>query len=165
MASPVRGRPPRGQPVVLSEDARAFANRHRVARLATVNSQACPHIVPICYAVTADAFYFVVDDKPKRSRTGLTRLRNIAGNPQVAIIMDDYEDDWTQLAFLLVRGQAAQVTDPAEYTTILEALHHRYPQYRSMALAFQTHPMIRVTVQRQHLWRAEERGSTRHVGR
>lgn len=140
--------------MTLSDDARAFAGPHRVAHLATADAQGAPHVIPICYALVGDSFYFVVDEKPKRSRTGLKRLRNITANPQVALVIDDYDEDWTRLAFLLVEGHAGQVDDREEYATGLAALRARYPQYRSMPLAFATHPMIRITPRRRHMWRA-----------
>ncbi len=139
--------------MLLSADARAFAERHRVAHLATADAGGRPHVIPICYALL-EVFYFVVDEKPKRTRTGLQRLRNIAVNPWVALIIDDYDDDWERLAYLLVRGSAALVTEAAEYARALAALRRRYPQYRAMPLARETHPLVRITPARCHLWRA-----------
>ena len=139
---------------MLSTDERAFAERHRVAHLATADAKGAPHVIPICYALVGDTFYFVIDDKPKPTRTGLKRLRNIAANPLVALVIDDYDEDWTRLAFLLVDGRAVRVTDRQEYVHALAALRSRYPQYRAMALGFETHPMIRITPQRTHMWRA-----------
>jgi PPOX class probable F420-dependent enzyme len=138
----------------LGAEERTFAEGQRVGRLATADAAGMPHVVPICYAVVGDKFYFVVDEKPKRSRRGLKRLRNIAANAQVALVMDHYDENWSRLAFLLVQGQAALVTDPSEYAAGLEALRRRYPQYRSMALQFEQHPMVRITLRRHHLWRA-----------
>jgi len=139
---------------LLTHDERTFAERHRVAHLATAAADAAPHVVPICYALVADSFYFVVDEKPKRTRTDLKRLRNIAVNPQVALVIDDYDEDWTRLAYLLVQGRAACVEDRQEHTTVLAALRRRYSQYTVMQLAFDTHPMVRITPLRSHFWRA-----------
>jgi len=138
----------------LSDDERAFAERHRVAHLATADATGAPHVIPICYALVNEAFYFVIDEKPKRTRTGLKRLRNIAANPQVALVIDDYDDDWSRLAYLLVHGEASRVSDRNEYTRVLAALRERYLQYRAMPLTFDTHPMIAVAPHRTHLWRA-----------
>lgn len=140
--------------MLLSDADRDFAHRHRVAHLATADLAGAPHVIPICYALVAGHFYFVIDEKPKRTRTGLKRLRNISANPQVALVIDDYDDDWTQLAYLLVQGCAARVEAADEYTTVLDVLHRRYPPYRAMPLAIATHPMIRITPQRCHMWRA-----------
>jgi PPOX class probable F420-dependent enzyme len=139
---------------LLTNDERVFAERHRVAHLATADSAATPHVIPICYALVAGNFYFVVDEKPKRTRTGLKRLRNIAVNPQVALVIDDYDEDWARLAYLLVQGRAACVDDRQEHATALAALWLRYAQYTVMQLGFDTHPMVRITPLRSHFWRA-----------
>src|SRR5579862_6965178 len=142
---------------MLTPDERAFAERHRIAHLATADATGAPHVIPICYALVGDDFYFIVDEKPKRTRTGLKRLRNIAANPQVAVVIDDYDEDWTRLAYILVHGQAAIVADRDEYAGALAALRARYPQYRAMPLAGATHPLVRITTARAHLWRAAVR--------
>jgi PPOX class probable F420-dependent enzyme len=142
----------------LTDHERDFANRHRVAHLATADATGAPHVIPVCYALVNDHFYFVVDDKPKRTRIGLKRLRNIAENPLVALVIDYYDEDWSRLAYLLVQGRAALVDDSDEYATAIRTLRHRYPQYRSMALTLNTHPMVRITPQRRHLWCAANSG-------
>lgn len=144
--------------MTLSDDERAFAERHRVAHLATADATGAPHVIPICYAVVGNAFYFVVDEKPKRTRTGLKRLRNIAANPQVALVIDDYDEDWSRLAYLLVRGRAVVVTERTEYDTVLAVLRKRYSQYRAMPLRFETHPLVRIVAEQRHLWRAAKGG-------
>jgi PPOX class probable F420-dependent enzyme len=147
--------------MLFSAAERAFIDSHRVAHLATADAAGAPHVIPVCYVCLGDALYFVVDDKPKRTRTGLKRLRNIEHNPRVAVVIDDYDDDWTRLAFLLVQGQAALVTARDEYMNALTALRARYPQYGVMALAFETHPMVRITPIRRHMWRANSGGTRR----
>lgn len=139
----------------LDADARAFLDRHEVGHLATVDADGAPHVVPLCYARLDDWLYFVSDDKPKRhGPRRLRRLANLAGQPRAALIVDDYDADWSRLAYLLLHLDAAPVDDPAEYAAALAALRARYPQYRTMALAPDTHPMVRLTPRRVHRWRA-----------
>jgi len=138
----------------LSDADRKFAESHRVARLATADANGEPHVVPVCYACHGGNFYFVIDEKPKSSRTGLKRLRNLRENPQVALIIDHYSDDWSALAYLLVRGTATLVENEVEYTTVLAELRRRYPPYIAMELCFASHPMVRITPQRRHAWAA-----------
>ncbi len=140
--------------MTLTDDERAFASRHRVAHLATADAAGIPHVVPICFALVGDVFYFIIDDKPKRRRTGLKRLRNIAENPKVAVVIDAYDEDWSRLAYLLVHGHATRVEDAQEYAMVVNALRQRYPQYRSMRLAMATHALIRIRPERRHMWRA-----------
>jgi PPOX class probable F420-dependent enzyme len=137
----------------ISEAVRRFILAHNVARLATCGQDGQPHVIPFCYAFDGTHLYFVVDEKPKR-QTGqpLKRIRNLLENPKVALVIDDYLDDWTRLAYVLVSGTAALVEDETEYATALALLRARYPQYRSMALAFARNAMVRITPTRVHGW-------------
>lgn len=133
---------------------REFLERQRVARLATVGADGSPHVVPIVYAVVDDGLCFVVDEKPKRTRQGLRRLRNIDADPRVAVVVDHYADDWSELAYVLLHGRARRVEDPDEYAALLAALRRRYPPYRGMPLDLRTHPMVRIDIERTHAWAA-----------
>jgi PPOX class probable F420-dependent enzyme len=142
----------------LSDAARAFLDAHAVAHLATAGADGAPHVVPLCYARIGDRLYFVADDKPKRrGPRALQRLANIAANPRVALVVDDYDADWSRLAYLLVHLDAAIVDDSAEYDTALAALRRRYPQYEAMPLRRDTHPIVRMSPRRWHLWRSADR--------
>lgn len=125
-----------------------------VARLATADAEGRPHVVPICFVVCDDRLYFVVDDKPKTRPRSLRRLRNIAANAEVAVLVDHYEEDWTRLWFVRYEGRAAPVADAEEYRRVLAALRAKYPQYRAMDLEMASHPMIAVATRRSGLWRA-----------
>jgi PPOX class probable F420-dependent enzyme len=139
----------------LGADARAFLARHRVAHLATADPAGAPHVVPLCYALDGETLYFVVDAKPKRrSGVALKRMRNLLANPAVAFVVDDYDEDWSALAYVLVRGRAAVVTDAAEAGRALASLRAKYPQYRAMALDGPEHPLVRITPEHVHVWRA-----------
>jgi len=122
----------------------------RVARLATVARDGRPHIVPITFAPTEDALYFAVDQKPKRS-SDLQRLRNIEANPAVSVLIDHYEDDWTQLWWVRVDGRARIVRDGAELETAITLLSRRYPQYRS---ARPVGPAVVIEIERMTGWSA-----------
>lgn len=140
--------------MILTQEERTFAERHRVAHLATAAADGMPHVIPVCYVLMREHFYFVVDDKPKRTRRQLKRLRNIAENPQVALVIDAYDEDWSRLAYLLVQGHAALVVDAGEFATVLDALRRRYRQYGEMDLRFDRHPMVRIQPQSRHFWSA-----------
>jgi len=132
---------------------RRFILAARVARLATADAAGAPHVVPVCYAFDGERFYFVVDDKPKApAARPLKRLRNIRDNPRVALVIDRYSEDWTALAWVLVSGTASLVAAQREYAQALALLHERYAQYRSMPLAFERNPMVRITPGRIRAW-------------
>jgi PPOX class probable F420-dependent enzyme len=97
-----------------------------VARLATVGANQRPHLVPVTFAVHGDLVYTAVDHKPKRT-TNLKRLRNIADNPNVALLADHYADDWNNLWWVRVDG-IARIIDSEQDAARL--LRQRYPQYQ-----------------------------------
>src|SRR5262249_25741808 len=106
----------------------------RVGHLSTAGADGAPHVIPVCYAVDAQAIYFVADEKPKRRPArALRRLANLRENPRAALVVDDYDDDWTRLAYLLVRGPTAFVHEPRAHAAALRLLRARYPQYHPIA--------------------------------
>jgi PPOX class probable F420-dependent enzyme len=85
--------------------------------------------VPVCFALAGDTIYFAVDAKPKQTRA-LQRLRNIASNPVVSLLVDHYEEDWAALWWVRVDGRARTVDDVPESERAIEHLMTRYAQYR-----------------------------------
>jgi PPOX class probable F420-dependent enzyme len=120
---------------MLTEPQRRFLDRGRVAHLATADGAGVPHLVPICYAVIGASLYISVDQKPKRTDIPLKRLRNLQANPHAAVTVDRWDEDWTRLAWVMLRGQADVLPDGAEHDDAQAALRARYPQYRTMDLA------------------------------
>jgi PPOX class probable F420-dependent enzyme len=118
----------------------------RVARLATVDTQGRPHVVPVCFAIEGDTLYTAVDEKPKRTRE-LQRLRNIDANPQVEVLIDHYEDDWSRLWWVRLRGTARIVDD----RRAMELLAAKYPQYRERPPAG---PVIAISIEERIEWTA-----------
>ena len=85
---------------MLAAAERRFVEDRPVAHLGTADAAGKPHVVPVCFAYLDECFYIAIDEKPKRSLR-LKRLRNIDDNPQVALVFDRYDDDWTQLGWVL----------------------------------------------------------------
>jgi len=130
-----------------------FIASHRVARLATIDAQGQPHIVPIVYAFDGDRLYTPVDAKPKRvSPFQLQRVRNIQANPSVGVLIDEYSEDWRRLAWVQVRGRAVTVQEGPQHAAAVRLLHDKYPQYAAMPL--QGRPIIVITSERVTSWRA-----------
>ena len=101
-----------------------------VARLATVDAEGRPHLVPCCFALEGDVAYSVVDHKPKRS-TALRRLDNIRAHPAVCLLVDHYEDDWSRLWWVRLDGLARIVEDGPEHASAIALLCAKYPQYNA----------------------------------
>jgi PPOX class probable F420-dependent enzyme len=137
---------------MLNDVQRAFLDRGRVAHLATADRFGAPHLVPVCFCVDGPSLYITVDEKPKRTDIPLKRVRNILENPAVAVTVDRWDEDWTRLAWIMLRGQADILTDGTEHDRAQEQLRRRYPQYQAMDLA--TLPVIAVRIQRVLSWGA-----------
>jgi PPOX class probable F420-dependent enzyme len=126
----------------------------RVARLATVDAKNRPHVVPVCFAFDGKLFYTAVDRKPKRvTRERLARLRNIQAVPRVALLIDEYDEDWTQLWYILIRGKAKLIPESAhkEHAWAIRKLRAKYLQYARGMLADDA-PIIRITPERTISW-------------
>ena len=128
-----------------------FIDRMRVAHLATIDESGQPYVLPVCYAAVRGVIYTPVDEKPKRVAASLLgRVRNILTDPRVSLVWDHYEEDWTRLAWLQLRGTAELVEAAAERAAALAALRDRYPQYRAMDL--EPRPLIRITPVHVRSW-------------
>ena len=136
----------------LSEAEITFVQRQRVARLATADADGNPHVIPVCYAFDGMRFYTPLDEKPKNVAVSkLRRVRNITVRPQVALVIDQYDDDWSRLGYVLVHGQANLLPPEDElHAHALVLLRERYMQYRLMAL--QEYPVITITPARIISW-------------
>ncbi|HUN42958.1 MAG TPA: TIGR03668 family PPOX class F420-dependent oxidoreductase [Acetobacteraceae bacterium] len=135
---------------MLSEAQRRFLDFGRVAHLATADSAGAPHVVPVCYAVDGVSLYITIDEKPKRQDAPLKRIRNIVANPAVAVSVDRWDEDWTQLAWIMLRGRAEILAAGEEHDRAQELLRDRYAQYRAMALA--PLPVIALRIERVTSW-------------
>lgn len=120
----------------------------RVGHLATVTENGEPHVVPCCFAVNGDTVYTAVDAKPKSTRA-LRRLANVAVNPVASLVIDHYDDDWTQLWWVRVDGVARVVGDDAEIAHAIALLRAKYAQYDTVAI---DGPIIAIDVTRWRSW-------------
>lgn len=150
---PSRGRPLRAEERDTVRDA-------RVGRLATLDAWNRPTIVPFCFALIEQGdpvIVSVLDEKPKRvADAELARVRNIGRNPEVACVVDHYEEDWSRLAFVQVRGHASTLAPGRDgHPGAIAALRVKYPQYREMAI--ESRLVIVIADLRASSWRAADR--------
>ncbi|WP_188194505.1 TIGR03668 family PPOX class F420-dependent oxidoreductase [Nonomuraea sp. SYSU D8015] len=122
----------------------------RVARLATVSGDGAPHLVPVVFALTGDRVVTAIDHKPKTT-ANLRRLRNIAENPEVSLLVDHYDEDWSRLWWVRADGPARVVESGTDRESALDALAAKYPHYRDRRPAG---PVIVVDVTRWTGWSA-----------
>ena len=121
-----------------------------VAMLATVGADGAPHLVPVVFAVHDDVVYTAVDAK-RKSTQRLRRLANIEANPKVSMLVDHYDDDWTQLWWVRADGIAAIHYSGEEMAAGYALLRKKYLQYQRIAL---DGPVVTVDVQRWASWQA-----------
>jgi PPOX class probable F420-dependent enzyme len=136
---------------MLSDGERRFLAHQRIAHLATADRHAIPHVVPVCFAIAGDTLYITIDEKPKRRPVNaLKRLRNIAENPAVSVLVDRYEEDWARLGWVMLRGRAEVLREGQEHTDAQALLRARYPQLDAMQIA--AYPVIAVRIERATSW-------------
>ena len=137
---------------LISPGIRARLEKAQIARLATLDAEQRPHAVPVCFAYDGSVFYSAIDRKPKRvAPSRLARLKNIKKTPQVALLVDQYDEDWTRLWYVLVRGKADLVSAAAEHRRAIQSLRAKYRQYDAEMLADDA-PVLRITPLRITAW-------------
>jgi PPOX class probable F420-dependent enzyme len=119
----------------LSETQRRFVETRRVGHLATADAQGAPFLTPVCFGLEGGTLYVTIDQKPKRRDAPLKRVRNILENPHVAFIVDRYDEDWTRLGWVMLRGAADILESGDEHEAAQAMIVARYPQLRTMTIA------------------------------
>jgi PPOX class probable F420-dependent enzyme len=133
---------------VNTEEVRLAFLQQRRAVLGTADAAGVPHLVPVTYVQAGDHLYIAVDHKPKRT-TDLKRLRNIAANPSVCLLIDHYDDDWTQLWWGRADGTATVTEFAALPSGIAELFAAKYPQYEAVT---PEGPAVDIAVERWSGW-------------
>jgi PPOX class probable F420-dependent enzyme len=103
----------------------------RSGTLGTVTERNEPHLVPCCFVLIDETIYSAVDGKPK-STMALRRLDNIRAQPRASLLVDQFDEDWTQLWWIRVDGAARVVDSGTEHSAAIDALVSKYPQYETM---------------------------------
>jgi PPOX class probable F420-dependent enzyme len=118
------------------KDLRTIICAARVARLATVDSEDCkPYLVPVVFIYDGNNFYIPIDEKAKRSKPeNLKRVKNIQTNPNVALLIDEYNEDWKKIWFIMIQGDASLINNiKSKQNRLIQRVHRllyeKYPQY------------------------------------
>ncbi len=115
----------------------------RMAYLGTIRADGRPHLVPIVFAVEDRAVYSIADPKPKEG-LDLLRHRNIAVNPSVSLLVDEYDEDWSRLWWVRADGVGRVVDGGPERQTTIRLLRAKYPQYATWTTPFGAATVIEV---------------------
>ena len=130
-------------------------DRARVARLAYLDGDDRPRVLPVTFAVAGGFVWSAIDDKPKR-RVEPARVGYLRRRPEASLLVDEYDDDWARLAWVQMVGRV-EVVPAATAPQAMEVLAARYSQYAASA---PPGPLLRFEVERVLLWRASD-GSSR----
>jgi PPOX class probable F420-dependent enzyme len=131
--------------------ARRLIEDARVGRLAFVDGDDRPRVLPVTFAVAEDAVWSAIDRKPKRTGEP-ARVRWLRRRPGAALVVDRYDDDWQQLAWVQLLGRM-KVLEFRDGPAGAEALTAKYPQYEAEP---PPGPLLRLEVGRALCWRAAD---------
>jgi PPOX class probable F420-dependent enzyme len=131
--------------------ARDLLERERVARLAFVDDDDHPRVLPVTFCLNEGAIWSAIDRKPKRTAEP-ARIGYLRRRPEAALVVDVYEDDWSRLRWVQVMG-TIEVVDASAEPPALAALAAKYRQYEEQR---PPGPLLRLSVDRVRCWRADE---------
>ena len=118
----------------------SLTNKARVARLATIDSENKPHLVPVVFVFDGQCYYIPLDEKIKKHKPErLKRVKNIQLNPNVVLLIDEYNEDWSKLRFIMIQGRASLIGKKMQCNElVLEKAHkllfRKYRQYKKIGI-------------------------------
>jgi PPOX class probable F420-dependent enzyme len=128
-----------------------FLQEARVGHLATAGASAEPSVVPVCFAIDPPHVFTVIDAKPKRvGAEQLRRVRNLRANPRAALVVDRWDEDWSRLGYVLLRGTVELIEQGPAHARGLELLRAKYDLYRAMKL--ERSILIGLRIETHHCW-------------
>jgi PPOX class probable F420-dependent enzyme len=119
---------------------KTIIDKATVARLATVDSECKPHLIPVVF--DNDCYFIPIDEKTKRSKPeNLKRIKNTQQNPNVALLIDEYDEDWRKLYFIMIQREASIIGGKElgqNEQVLLEKAHKllsgKYVQYQEIGI-------------------------------
>jgi PPOX class probable F420-dependent enzyme len=112
------------------DEALARVASARLARMATVDPQGTPHVIPVTFALDGRIVYWAVDQKPKRAQE-VKRLDNLRASPTVQLVVDHYDEDWAELWWVRLTGRGRILEAGEERERAMGLLAGKYSQYRA----------------------------------
>lgn len=129
----------------LSPGQMEFVDTLPVARLATVDAEGGPHVVPICPVLDLDRIVFT-------SQANTAKVDNMDGDPRVAICWDEYLDDWDALRQVIVFGRAMRVDPGFEFDRDRALLIEKFPQFLTQSPIEEGDLIFEVKIDRVSSW-------------
>ena len=123
-----------------------FVAVQRVGYLATVYPDGRPHVVPISPVLDLDRLVLATERDTQK-------VRNLEGNPFVAVAFDEYDEDWKRLRQVIVHGEAYMIDSGLEFERDRNLLYEKYPQYEAEApIADGTSIIVEIRAERIVTW-------------
>lgn len=94
----------------------------RVCRVATAGAQGTAHVVPVCHALAGGKIYF-------GSGKDARKVQNLRENPRIALTVDLYSEEWSQLRGVTVQGTATLIERGPRFKQARAWLYDKFPQY------------------------------------
>ena len=121
----------------------------RTCRVATASPAGVPHLVAVCHVLVDGKLYFASD-------AGARKVRNLKANPHIAVSVDLYSDDWSNLKGVLLQGTARLIEKGPHFRKIRRLLYAKYPQYPAEAALEESEVVVvEVTPARVFSWGVE----------
>jgi pyridoxamine 5'-phosphate oxidase-like protein len=109
----------------LPKAVREFIAAARVCRVATTRPDGEPHVIPLCPVFDGvDTLYVDIG-------RGYAMATNIKNERRVAVLIDDYFDDWSRLRRVLLRCRTKR-TVGAERDRAWRRIQRKFPQYKDI---------------------------------
>ncbi|OLB96653.1 MAG: hypothetical protein AUH30_12095 [Candidatus Rokubacteria bacterium 13_1_40CM_68_15] len=120
--------------------------RERVCRVATAGSDGKTHLVPVCHVMAGDKIYF-------GSGNDARKVTNLRENPRIAVTIDLYSEEWSELKGVMVQGTATLIERGPRFKQARARLYEKYPQYpEEAALATSDSVIVEVTPTKVFTW-------------
>jgi len=121
----------------------AFLNKRELARLATVSKDLMPHVIPVMYGMDGEKVIVAVD-------YGTKKLENMKANPQVSLVVDDYEPNRA----VFIQGTCMIIERGPEYLRLLDILFKKFEFYRKNPWTEGESPILSITPLKVVSWGA-----------
>jgi len=136
----------RRKPTKLTGKVAEFVQWERVCRVATSGAAGMPHAVPVCHALSGGKIVFGSGDNGRK-------VKNLAENPQVTVVVDAYSDTWSLLRGVMIQGRAKVYERGPRFRRGRDLLYRKYPQYpREAALSPADSVIVEVTPTHVFAW-------------
>jgi hypothetical protein len=94
--------------------------------LATVLPDGSPHVATVCPALDVDRVVIATDVPSQKAS-------NVRGDPHVAVVFDEYSEDWDGLRQIVLFGRALLLESGPEFRRHRGLLYEKFRQYEATA--------------------------------